>query len=187
MKIHQFHSLIDCLNKNHNAQLEKLPLNKDNLENSSWFSGYVDSEANFSVQYTKPVQGTKKIKISCRLRIEQRMLDPINNDSYYDILNQICLFLNCNLLTRTQKSTNNTYYTLAASSKVSLDIIISYFNKYPLFSSKYLDYKDWEQVAYLILNSKHFTVKGINTLELVRSRMNTKRTEFNWDHLKDLY
>lgn len=186
-KIHQLHSLIDWLNKNHNAQLEKLPLNKDNLENSSWFSGYVDSDGSFSVLYTKTEQGAKKRKISCRLRIEQRILDPITNDSYYDILNQICLFLNCNLLTRTQKSTNNTYYTLAASSKVSLDIIINYFNKYPLFSSKYLDYKDWEQVAYLIVNSKHLTVKGINTIELVRSRMNTKRTEFNWDHLKDLY
>ena len=76
------------------------------------------------------------------MRIEQRMLDPNTNESYFDILNQVCLFLNCNLLKRTQKSTNNTYYTLAASSKVSLNIIINYFNKYPLFSSKFLEYKD---------------------------------------------
>jgi hypothetical protein len=186
-KIRQLHDLIDWLNKNHNAQLEKLPLNKDNIENNSWFSGYVDSDGSFSVQHTKTEQGAKKRKISCRLRIEQRMLDPVTNDSYYDVLNQICLFLNCNLLTKTQASTNNTYYSLAASSKVSLDIIIKYFNKYPLFSSKYLDYKDWEQVAYLIINNQHLTEKGINVVELVRSRMNTKRTEFSWDHLKDLY
>jgi riboflavin transporter FmnP len=121
------------------------------------------------------------------LRIEQRILDPITNDSYFDILNQISLFLNCNLLTRTQKSTNNTYYTLTASSKVSLVIIINYFNKYPLFSSKYLDYKDWEKVAHLIINSQHYSEEGINTVELVRGRMNTKRTDFNWDHLKGLY
>lgn len=186
-KIHQFHSLIDWLNKNHNAQLEKFPLNKDNLENSSWFSGFVDSDGSFSVQFTKTEQGAKKRKISCRLRIEQRILDPITKDSYYDILNQICLFLNCNLLTRTQKSTNNTYFTLAATSRVSLHILINYFNKYPLFSSKYLDYKDWELVAYLIIKNQHLTVEGINTVEFVRSRMNTKRTEFNWDHLKGLF
>ena len=111
----------------------------------------MDADGSFSVQYTKTEEllpakqffflKTKR-KISCRLRIEQRILDPTTNDSYFDILNQICLFLNCKLLTRTQKSTNNTYYTLTASSKVSLDIIINYFNKYPLFSSKYLDYKD---------------------------------------------
>lgn len=187
LKIHQLHNLIDWLNKNHNAQLEKLPLNKTNLEDNSWLSGFIDSDGSFSVQYTKTEEGAKKRKISCRLRIEQRMLDPITNDSYYDILNQICLFFNCNLLKKTQKSTNNSYYTLAASSKVSLAIITNYFSKYSLFSSKYLDYKDWEQVAYLIINNKHLTDEGIKTVELVRSRMNTKRTEFNWNHLKSLY
>jgi hypothetical protein len=191
-KIYQLHSLIDWLNKNHNTNIEKLPLNNDNLENSSWLSGFVDADGSFSVQYTKteikePGSSAKKRKISCRLRIEQRMLDPVTNDSYFDILNQICLFLNCKLLTKTQKSTNNTYYTLAASSKVSLNIIINYFNKYPLFSSKFLDYKDWERVAHLIINSQHLTTEGIQTVEFIRSRMNTKRTDFNWDHLKSLY
>lgn len=186
-KIHQLHSLIDWLNKNHNAQLEKLPLNKDNLENSGWLSGYIDADGSFSVQYTKTEDGAKKRKISCRLRIEQRILDPITNESYYDILNQICLFLNCNLCTKIQKSTGNSYYTLAAASKVSLAIAINYFNKYPLFTSKYLDYKDWEQVANWLINNQHLTDEGINTVELVRSRMNTKRTEFNWDHLNNFY
>ncbi len=186
-KIHQLYNLIDWLNKNHSTDIKKLPLNKDNLENSSWLSGFVDADGSFSVQYTKTEEGAKKRKISCRLRIEQRILDPITNDSYFDILNQICLFLNCKLLTRTQKSTNNSYYTLAATSKVSLGIIINYFNKYPLYSSKYLDYKDWEKVAYLMINNQHLTEEGINTVELVRSLMNTKRTDFNWDHLNGLY
>ena len=185
-KIYQLHSLIDWLNKNHHVgpSLKKLPLNKGSLDNNSWFSGFVDSDGSFSVQYTNTDSGAKKRKISCRLRIEQRMLDPITKTSYFDILNQISIFLNCNLLTRTQKSTNNTYYTLAASSKLSLSIIINYFNKFPLYTSKYLDYKDWEQVAHLIINNKHLTVEGIKRVELARSRMNTKRTEFNWDHLK---
>jgi hypothetical protein len=45
-------------------------------------------------------------------------------------------------LTRKQKSTGNEYYTLTASSKISLEILKDYLDKYPLFSSKYLDYKD---------------------------------------------
>ena len=186
-KIHQLHSLIDWLNLNHNTLLEKLPLNKDSLDNNSWLSGFVDADGSFSVQYTKTEDGAKKRKISCRMRIEQRVLDPITNNSYSDILNQICAFLNCNLLTRTQKLTDNTFYTLAATSKVSSAILIKYFSKYPLFTSKFLDYKDWEQVAYLIINNQHLTEEGINTVELVRSRMNTKRTEFNWDHLQNFY
>lgn len=185
-KIYQLYNLIDWLNKNHSADINKLSLNTDSLENSSWLSGFVDADGSFSVQYTKTEEGAKKRKITCRLRIEQRILDPITNDSYFYILNQISLFLNCKLLTRTQKSTNNTYYTLTASSKVSLHIIINYFNKYPLYSSKHLDYKDWEKVAYMILNNQHYTEQDINTAELVRSQMNTKRTDFNWYHLNGL-
>lgn len=202
------HNLIDWLNKNHSCVLTKLPLNKDSLENSSWLSGFVDADGSFSVQHTKTETGAAKRKIACRLRIEQRILDPKTNESYFEILNQICLFLNCNLLTRNQKSTGNTYYTLAASSKVSLNIMTQYFNKHPLFSSKFLDYKDWELVpsgrgnsfprsgeqvpprgelvAKLIINNKHLMDEGINTVELVRNRMNTKRVYFNWDHLKGL-
>lgn len=102
----------------------------------------MDADGSFSVQHSKIELGAKKRKISCRLRIEQRILDPVSKESYFNILNEISLFFNCKLLTRTQKSTLNTYYTLTASSKISLKIILNYFNKFTLLSSKYLDYKD---------------------------------------------
>jgi len=70
------------------------------------------------------------------------MLDPINNESYLKVLTDVSNFLNCSLLTRKQKSTGNEYYTLTASSKMSLEIIINYLEKHQLFSSKYLDYND---------------------------------------------
>jgi hypothetical protein len=70
------------------------------------------------------------------------MLDPITNESYFKVLRDISNFLNCSLLTRKQKSTGNEYYTLTASSKLSLKIIVNYLEKYSLFSSKHLDYND---------------------------------------------
>jgi hypothetical protein len=70
------------------------------------------------------------------------MLDPITNESYLKVLTDVSNFLNCSLLTRKQKSTGNEYYTLTASSKMSLEIIVNYLEEYPLFSSKYLDYSD---------------------------------------------
>jgi len=125
-------------------------------------------------------------KISCRLRVEQRMIDPLTNNSYFEILNKIATFLLCNLLTREQKATGNRYYTLTASSLESLKVIINYFNKYPLYSSKYLDYKDWEIVAKLRLNNVHYTEDGISKVDIAKNSMNNTRTYFNWDHLKNL-
>jgi hypothetical protein len=70
------------------------------------------------------------------------MADPITNESYFDILTKIAYFLNCNLLLRKQLATGNVYYTLTASNSKSLKIIIDYFECYPLYSSKYLDFND---------------------------------------------
>ena len=92
-KIHQFYKLIDWLNKNHNTNIKKLPLKEGNLIFDSWLSGFIDSDGSFSVQHTKTETGAAKRKISCRLRIEQRILDPKTNEDYFYILNQICLFL----------------------------------------------------------------------------------------------
>ena len=186
-KIHQLYKLIDWLNKNHSTNIEKLPLKKSDFSNDSWLSGFIDSDGSFSVQHTKIENKAKKRKISCRLRIEQRKLDPVTGESYLNILTDLAKFLNCSLLTRKQKSTGNEYYIITASSKISLDILIKYLEVNPLYSSKYLDYKDWKEIVLLIFKDKHYTDEGLIKTDNVRNSMNRKRIYFTWDHLKDLY
>ena len=185
-KIHQLYKLIDWLNKHHSTNIDKLPLKEGPLADDSWLSGFIDSDGSFSVQHTKVENKAKKRKISCRLRIEQRMLDPVTGNSYLEFLTNIAKFLNCSLLTRIQKSTDNEYYTLTASSKNSIEILVNYLNRYPLFSSKHLDYKDWREIMLLMLEKKHYTKEGLTKTDLARSSMNSNRTYFNWDHLKKL-
>lgn len=185
-KIHQLYKLIDWLNKHHNTNIYKLPLKEGPLASDSWLSGFIDADGSFSVLHTKVENNAKKRKIACRLRIEQRILDPITGNSYFDVLTNITKFLNCSLLTRTQKSTNNEYYTLTASSKNSTEILINYLDRYSLFSSKYLDYKDWREIVLLMLENKHYTEEGTTKTDSVRNSMNRNRTYFNWDHLNKL-
>jgi LAGLIDADG endonuclease/Cytochrome C and Quinol oxidase polypeptide I len=185
-KILQLHNLIDWVNKNHSSKIEKLTVKRNNLDKDNWLSGFIDADGSFSIQHTKLENGAKKRKISCRLRIEQRMYEPVSKDSYFDILKEISIFLNCNLNVRKQVSTGNKYFTITASNRKSLSSIITYFKSFPLYSSKYLDYKDWEQAATLILENNHYTEEGIVKINYFKDNMNLKRTYFNWDHLKSL-
>lgn len=185
-KIIQLHLLIDWINKNHLSSIEKLAVKKGNLNEDSWFSGFVDADGSFSIQHTKLENNNKKRKISCRLRIEQINIDPISKISYGDCLTYIANFLNCNLNTRKQVHTNNEYYIIAASSRKSLEIITSYFKLFPLYSSKYLDYKDWEEAVNLILSNNHYSQEGIIKIDILKNNMNLKRTYFNWNHLNNL-
>jgi hypothetical protein len=186
-KIVQLHYLIDWLNKNHNSNIVKLPLKKGNLDKDSWLAGFIDADGSFSIQHTKLENNAKKRKISCRLRIEQRMCEPISKNSYFDILTEIAELLNCNLKTRKQVSTGNEYFNLTASSRKSLLTISTYFKSFPLYSSKYLDYTDWKEAVDLIIKKDHYTKEGIIKIDMLKNNMNLKRSYFNWDHLHDLY
>lgn len=185
-KIIQLHNLIDWINKNHSSNIIKLPLKKGNLDKDSWLSGFIDADGSFSILHTKLVNNNKKRKISCRLRIEQRMCEPVSGNSYFNVLTEVTDFLGCNLKTRKQVSTGNVYYTLTASSRKSLSMILTYFGYFSLYSSRYLDFKDWEKAANLILKNDHYTEQGIVEINSLKNNMNLKRTYFNWDHLDKL-
>jgi LAGLIDADG endonuclease len=185
-KIIQLHNLINWINKNHSSEIIKLPLKNGNINKDSWLAGFIDADGSFFIQHTKLENNTKKRKISCRLRLEQRMLEPISKNSYFNILTELAEFLNCNLKVRKQTITNNAYFTLTASSRKSLMIIITYFKSFPLYSSKYLDYKDWEEAADLILENNHYTEQGIKKIDILKNSMNLKRIYFNWYHLNNL-
>jgi len=185
-KIIQLHTLIDWINKNHSSNIVKLCSKKGKLGEDSWLAGFVDADGSFSIQHTKLENKAKKRKITCRMRIEQRMFDPISKISYFDVLTELAEFLNCNLKTRKQTSTGNEYFNITASSRISLSTIITYFTSFSLYSSKYLDYKDWEKAANLILSHDHYSEEGINKIDLLKNNMNLKRTYFNWDQLKYL-
>ena len=185
-KIIQLYDLIDWINNNHSSKIKKLTVKKGNLDKDNWLSGFIDADGNFYIQHTKLENGAKKRKISCRLRIEQRMYEPVSKDSYFNILTEISTLLNCNLNIRKQVSTGNEYFIITASNRKSLSTIITYFKYFPLYSSKYLDYKDWEQAAILILENDHYTKDGIIKIDYLKNNMNLKRTYFNWDHLNKL-
>ena len=186
-KIIQLHNLIDWINKNHSSEIKKLPVKKGNLDKNNWFAEFVDADGSFSIQHIKIEDGAKKRKISCRLRIEQRMYEPMTKNSYFDVLTEITTLLNCNLNTRKQISTDNEYFIIAAFNRISLLIIRTYFKNFPLYSSKYLYYKNWEQAVNLIKKNNHYTEKGIIKINDLKNNINLKRTYFNWDRLNNLY
>jgi hypothetical protein len=55
-------------------------------------------------------------------------------------------------------------------------IIVPFFKKYPLRSTKYYDFLDFAQAVELIYNKEHLTVLGKEKLRLLKSQMNSFRT-----------
>jgi group I intron endonuclease len=56
-----------------------------------------------------------------------------------------------------------------------INLIIPFFDKYPLLGNKRLDYADFVKVAALIEDKAHLTVEGLEEIREIKARMNTNR------------
>lgn len=78
-------------------------------------------------------------------------------------------------------------YRVRTTSLSSNLVLVSYLEKYHLFSSKYLNYKDWLKVFWYFESKKHTEPESIKAIIQIKLQMNNKRAEFNWDYLNNFY
>ncbi len=188
-KAYQINLIIDWLNSTHNAHIIKRPISDTPVWSNAWLAGFIDADGSFFVGvYEKQDKGqtkTRNKQISCKFGIEQRTTYPKINLSYKHIFSLIAQFLLVKLHIRKHKNTINEYYTVAISSAKSKQVIRTYLDKYPLLSSKYLDYQDWCAVDDLIIKKQHNTKEAEKAINLLKLSMNSNRTKFSWSHLDD--
>jgi hypothetical protein len=83
-----------------------------------------------------------------RIEVKQNYSKDVTADqggaSYFSIMTQISEFFTVNLYTRTRTVNDKVYYAFMAiaHNSRSHEIVRNYFDRYPLYSSKYLAYKD---------------------------------------------
>ena len=70
-------------------------------------------------------------------------------------------------------------YIVRTTKLASNEKLISYLDQYSLYSSKYLNFKDWKRVVEIIKKKEHKTITGKDQIKLIKDKMNSKRTEFN--------
>jgi hypothetical protein len=185
-KVHRLEKLIDWYNTR-DPSAEKLRcegLDSTPLGSSAWLAGMSDADSNFNIILTKGSNGTCRIQTHWSIEYAQKTYHG------YDQLywgSCISSYLDTTLYSRSREREGKLYssFTVMAHSDKSNRTIIEYFNRYPLLSSKYLDYKDWERVVDM-KRIKKGTLEYTDMLkevEKLKAGMNNKRRVSNWEHL----
>ena len=107
-----------------------------------------------------------------------------------DIANLFLGSLSVIYLSTFDRTGKQKFFKARNTSKLGANEVIKYFNSYPLFSSKYLDFLAWEEAHNLILNKAHFQksgLEGLNRIKTLKNSMNNNRKEFSWLHLNNFY
>jgi hypothetical protein len=157
-------------------------------------SGFSDGDANFYININWP-NDKKYGQIKLTFEIIQSRLNKDHFEKYKFIMNEIALFcqykLEKYLISTYDRSGKQNAWRARVVNKKGVLQIVNYFEKYPLFSSKYLNYLDWKEAYYILyINKEHIGKNKINVYEkikLIKERMNSKREVFNWEHLNNFY
>jgi hypothetical protein len=137
-KIHALYNLIDWLNQRfENINIYKKPLNNTSLNSNAWLAGFIEADGHFSVRTTI---NSKYSRVECKFELTQRKNDHNGRNNLY-FMDTIANFLLCSVKSIRIDKPKPEYRLRTISLKGNL-VLEDYLNSYPLFGSKYLDYKD---------------------------------------------
>lgn len=206
-KIEALHRAIRWINERDNISIPLLGLDTSPLDSNNWLAGFTDADGCFSIT----VYDTKKngvflrtrVQTSFRIEVKQNYSRDVGaslalrstselgcgagGSGYFNILSEISYFFTVNLYTRTRKTEDKIYYAyvVVAHNSRSHGIVRNYFDRYPLYSSKYLAYKDWCLVQ--DLQTGNLSKEKLDKIKLIKNNFNSKRQVFDFSHLDCFY
>jgi hypothetical protein len=181
-----------------NTDIKILDLDLSPIDSNSWLAGFTDGDGNFSINLTdrkkKGVITTKRVQAFFRIELRQnyhREASIVQGGiSYFEILDKIARYLKVSLYSRSREQKDKIFYAymVISHSSESHKKTIEYFEKYPLYSSKHLAYKDWKYVVEQIQlrDGKPLTAENIKEIQRIKDQFNNNRKEFDFSHLDTL-
>lgn len=168
---------------NQGIAISKLPLCLKPIDHDAWYAGFIDADGSFGIRQTFKNKTIKK-QTECQFILVQRVYYPKTGQSYFEIFTKIADFFCVKLGTLTARNPNALdQYKIKISSAKSKKILRAYLDKFPLLSSKYLDYKAWSEVDDLMIKKHHYTDDGVIKIAKIKKSMNNLRVNYNWKHL----
>lgn len=197
-KIEALHRAINWYNEFLGMNIKPLGLDLSPIDSNAWLAGFSDGDSNFSITLTdrkkRGVITSKRVQVFFRIELRQNYHREASVEqggiSYFKILSDIARYLEVNLYSRSREQNGKIFfsYTVIAHSMQSHLKVIDYFDRYPLYSSKYLAYKDWKHVVeqIKIRAGKPLTNENILDIQKIKAQFNNNRKKFDFSHLDSI-
>ena len=130
------------------------------LEFASWIIGFVDGEGCFSVSIFRNRTSKFGWQVMPEFVITQSERD-------LDVLKDIKAFFGCGniFVNRRYDNHKRNLYRFCVRKRSDLtNVIIPFFNQYPLLTKKHLDFITFKKVVNMMNKKQHFQTKGLNKI-----------------------
>lgn len=130
----------------------------------NWIAGFTEAEGCFFVIVQEnTAKGSHLVKLG--FQVSQHVWDTL-------LIKSLIKYFECG---RTEPAGKSGISFRITKLKNILEVLVPFFEKYPLLGNKAKDFKDWKEITQLMKNKAHLTREGLNKIKEIKSRMNYLR------------
>jgi uncharacterized protein YfkK (UPF0435 family) len=149
------------------------------IPHGMWVAGFASGDGSF---YTKLTQYKDTFHTGCIFKITLHLKDTALLEGLYDYLSKYFPNISFNKYnSRTNKGIFFSKQTVSLNISNIQDIgniVIPFFDIYPVLGVKKMDYNDFRNIYNIILSKGHLSPEGLALIQHIRNNMNDKRTVF---------
>ncbi len=146
------------------------PLIQDQkIKDPYWLAGFTSGEGCFMVKIGKSVSHKSGYRILLEFVLTQHIRDE-------ELMKSIISYLGCGRYIFRPSRPNYAEFTVTKFSEVN-QIIIPFFEKYPIIGVKLQDFRSFCKVAKIMVNKDHLTKEGLEQVLSLKQNMNKSREQ----------
>lgn len=169
-----FNNLIKTMNNKCSISIPESLLDTSDFGSNSWLTGFTESDGHFAIKYVegKPKSGVMKRArsehVTLKFRLDQRAYDKPTSSSMLPFMEKLAIYLDCPVKTYNSNKTQTEVLSLTVSAIGKLELLVNYFDKYPIIGEKLNNYKNWRIVYDMIIAKQHLTAEGRLKIKYLR-------------------
>ena len=132
-----------------------------------YLTGITDGEGNFYISIYEDKRRSNKPQVRFFFKVSQR-------DHSVNMLYALANFLNCGSVTIENKNTKTMRFVVNNIEDIEKRVI-PHFDKYPLISSKRLNYESFKKAFIFFKNGEHLKPEGLSQIIAIKNSMNKGR------------
>jgi hypothetical protein len=158
--------------------IDTMSYNFRGIPHGMWIAGFASGDESF---YTNLTKYKDTFYTGCVFKITLHLKDTALLEGLYDYLSKY--FPNISFNKYNSRTNKGIFFSKHVSLNISNiqdigNIVIPFFDIYPVLGVKKMDYNDFRNIYNIILSKGHLSPEGLAYIQHIRNNMNDKRTVF---------
>lgn len=155
------------------AYVNKPEYKFNGIPNPFWVSGFTSGDGSFHLNLN---QTSNRVSLRYSINLNIRDIEVLKGlASYFNSLNKPNDLVDKFSLVKKINISNNTVSFQVTKLSDLIEVIIPFFEKYPIQGVKSLDFLEFKKVAILMMDKEHLSIEGFNKILEIKLNMNKYR------------